>query len=374
MGGVPWGGSEALWSKTAELALEQGHKVFVSVYRWENIPAKITDLKNSGATIHLRDRYNPLLPFLKKLISYVKNKFLKSSDEYKDLWAFKPDVIFISQGNNFDLVVHHYKLYEEIRKRKIVYSLVCHNHSQFSAIPDKNIYPRGKKVFLNAKNVFFVSNRQKNLTERALCTRLNNAELTWNPLNLKEIECLDWPVNKTVQFAVVSSLDSNKGHDTLFEVLSDKKWAERDWYLNIYGEGPGKEYLIDLAKFFKIENKITFHGYVNNISEVWRQNHILLIPSAGEGLPISLCEAMICGRPAVVTDVGGNTEMITENETGFIASAPTVNSFSEALGKAWDSENEWEEMGRKSYDFALKNIDLNSERTLLNLLKEDFQQ
>lgn len=368
MGGASWGGSEALWHKTAELALEQGHQVFASVYRWETIHDKINELMGKGATINFRNRYDPSLPFLGKLNSYIKCNLFKSSSEYRDLWKFRPDTIFINQGNNFDLLVHHYKLFEEVIRNKIPYSIICHNHPQYSAIPDKNIYPRGKEVFLKAKYVFFVSNRQKLLTERSLCTKLNNAVFSWNPLNLKEMRLLDWPVEKTIQFAVVASLDSNKGHDTLFDVLSQKEWQDREWQLNVYGKGVGKDYLHDLAKFFNIADKITFYGYVNNIAEVWKKNHILLIPSAGEGLPISLCEAMICGRPAVVTDVGGNTEMIRENETGFIAPAPTVSSFAEALEKAWRNRDEWEEMGKKAWEFISDKIKFNPHAQLLNLI------
>ncbi|MDC1505577.1 glycosyltransferase [Winogradskyella sp.] len=74
---------------------------------------------------------------------------------------------------------------------------------------------------------------------------------------------------------------------------------------------------------------------------------MFLIPSDGEGLPISLIEAAISGRTAVVTDVGGNTEIIVDNETGFVACAPTPHSFSEALERAWKRKEEWEEMGIK---------------------------
>lgn len=368
MGGAPWGGSEALWNKTAMIALEQGHQVFISVYKWDKIHPKISELQDKGAIVNLRDRYNPSLPFLRKLTSYANNNLLKSSSDFKKLWNFKPDVVLINQGNNFDMLVHHYSLYEEIKKHQVPFFLLCHSHSQYGNIPDSKIYPRGREVFLNAKKVFFVSERQKKLTERVLCINLDNAVITWNPLNLKETRLIEWPKEKVIQFAVVGSLDSNKGHDTLFEVLSQHKWKGRDWHLNIYGEGYGKEYLIDLAEFFKISDRITFHGFVNDIVSVLRKNHILLIPSAGEGLPISLCEAMICGRPAVVTDVGGNTEMIYEGETGFIAEAPTVSSFAEAMERAWTNKNRWEEMAGESHKFASQKIDLESEKKLINIL------
>jgi glycosyltransferase involved in cell wall biosynthesis len=40
--------------------------------------------------------------------------------------------------------------------------------------------------------------------------------------------------------------------------------------------------------------------------------------SSGEGKPLALTEAMLCGRPAVVTDVGGNAELVSDRVTGFV--------------------------------------------------------
>ena len=43
------------------------------------------------------------------------------------------------------------------------------------------------------------------------------------------------------------------------------------------------------------------------------RNHLLVLPSRAEGTPIALVEAMICARPAVVTDVGGNVEWLEDD-------------------------------------------------------------
>lgn len=42
--------------------------------------------------------------------------------------------------------------------------------------------------------------------------------------------------------------------------------------------------------------------------------------SASEGLPVSIMEAMSYGVPALATDVGGNSEIVT-NETGYLVKA-----------------------------------------------------
>jgi glycosyltransferase involved in cell wall biosynthesis len=75
---------------------------------------------------------------------------------------------------------------------------------------------------------------------------------------------------------------------------------------------------------------------------------MLVLPSRYEGRPLSLIEAMWCGRPAVVTDVGGNAELCMDGETGFVAQAPNVPAFSNALEKAWERRTEWQKLGEAS--------------------------
>ena len=51
-------------------------------------------------------------------------------------------------------------------------------------------------------------------------------------------------------------------------------------------------------------------------------------------MPLSLVEAMLCRRPCIATDVGGNRELIRDGVNGFLAKAPTVESLDEAMNRA----------------------------------------
>jgi glycosyltransferase involved in cell wall biosynthesis len=73
---------------------------------------------------------------------------------------------------------------------------------------------------------------------------------------------------------------------------------------------------------------------------------MLVLPSRYEGLPLVLVESMWCGRPAVVTDVAGNTELCLDNETGFVSPAPTVSLLAETLERAWNRRADWQRMGQ----------------------------
>jgi len=73
---------------------------------------------------------------------------------------------------------------------------------------------------------------------------------------------------------------------------------------------------------------------------------MLVLPSRYEGLPLALVEAMWCGRPALVTDVGGNAELCLDGKTGFVAEAPVVSSVARALERAWSERHDWFRLGQ----------------------------
>ncbi|MDQ6814013.1 MAG: glycosyltransferase family 4 protein [Bacteroidota bacterium] len=350
MGGTSWGGSEVLWHALANYALGQKDQVFVSIYYWGALHEKVKVLQTKGAIINTRKRYNSNAHLKERIVRFIRKRKPSLDRDYQAIIDFRPNSVFISQGDSFDLAVHHRPLYNLLRQHKIPYSFVCHNHAQYSFIPPPDIFPGAVEIFQNARKVYFVSERQWKITERRLATIIKNGAFTWNPLNLQlPTAPLKWPNEELICLAIVGSLGGTKGQDTVLEVLSEKQWETRNWRLNIYGSGDGLIYLQSLASFYKIEDKVHFKGYEKDILHLWSENHLLLIGSAGEGLPISLAEAMACGRAAVVTDVGGNTELITEGENGFIAVSPTAGAFSSALENAWKNKQNWKQMGALAF-------------------------
>src|SRR5262249_12957331 len=111
----------------------------------------------------------------------------------------------------------------------------------------------------------------------------------------------------------------------------------------------GRGYMEDgmrrLAARLSLDGRVSFCGHVSNIEKIWADHHALILPSRFEGLPVALVEAMLCARPAIVTNVGGNAELIEDGRSGFVATAPTTNHLSEAMERAWSRRAEWRDMG-----------------------------
>jgi glycosyltransferase involved in cell wall biosynthesis len=178
---------------------------------------------------------------------------------------------------------------------------------------------------------------------------LPNAEVAWNPYNVSSEPSPDWPAETGIwRLACVARIDVGaKGQDLLLQILARPEWRSRPIELSFFGEGSHELALRRVVEALQLEN-VHFRGHVSDIRTIWKQNHLLTLPSRYEGLPLALVEAMWCARPAVVTDVGGNAELCLDNETGFVAPAANVSSFALALERAWDRRKDWVRMGQKA--------------------------
>lgn len=93
-----------------------------------------------------------------------------------------------------------------------------------------------------------------------------------------------------------------------------------DCYLVIAGQGEDEENLKSMVQELGIADKVKFIGLRFDLPEIYQLLEVFLLTSFSEGISVTLLEAMASGVPAVVTDVGGNREVVVDGETGFLVS------------------------------------------------------
>jgi glycosyltransferase involved in cell wall biosynthesis len=267
---------------------------------------------------------------------------LRHQRSYGRLKRFKPDLVIISQGHNSG-GLNWAKI---CREASIPYVLIVHCNSEHWWFEDREV-EEAAASYRSAQKVFCVSRSNLNLLRMQLGDPMQNGEIVWNPYKVSTESIPAWPVeNGRWRLACVARLDpAAKGQELLLQVLARPEWRARPIELNVFGEGPHELALRRLAGMLQL-NDVHFRGQVSDIKAIWEQNHLLVLPSRYEGLPLVLVEAMWCGRPAVVTDVAGNTEVCVDNETGFVAPAPTVALLADTLQRAWDRREDWQRMGQ----------------------------
>jgi glycosyltransferase involved in cell wall biosynthesis len=332
-----WGGSEELWSQTAVQLKRAGHDVQASVAYRPRLSDKITLLAKQGIRLEIYPSYR--IGMARRIWNKLTLRYRRS---YGRMKRFKPDLVIISQGHNSG-GLNWAKI---CREASVPYVLIVHCNSEHWWFEDREV-EEAAASYKSAQKVFCVSRSNLNLLRMQLGDPMQNGEIVWNPYKVSAESIPAWPVeNGRWRLACVARLDpAAKGQELLLQVLARPEWRARPIELNVFGEGPHEFALRRLAGMLQL-NDVHFHGQVSDIKAIWEQNHLLVLPSRYEGLPLVLVEAMWCGRPAVVTDVAGNTEVCVDNETGFVAAAPTVALLADALQRAWDRREDWQRMGQ----------------------------
>lgn len=365
----PWGGSEELWYASAAEALSSGHRVIISAFDCGFISSKTKNLIDKGAIPDLRIgsiTKNISLPaYFKKRIKRAYQK--KIGNPFSNLFKYKPDVVLYI-GTAYS-IYEDKKLLALIIKNKTVFFI----NSQLNYELNYAISSREKRVvskaYRLAKKIFFVSEKNRLVAEKHLGHSIPNGMVIRNPVNISSTEIIPFPLTDKMYFAMVGRLQIvHKGQDIVLQILSTDKWKNRNWHLNIFGNGEDEDHLKQIAESNGLNDKIHFHGNVNDIRNIWEDNHILLMPSHMEGMPLAIVEAMLCGRTCVATDVGGITEWIEEDKSGFISENDTLLSFAKTLEKAWNNKGKWESMGISAHHRAMDLYDLHAGKTLLELM------
>jgi glycosyltransferase involved in cell wall biosynthesis len=351
MGGGIWGGSEELWYQTALHLHSLGHEVAVSVYRFPKPPPAIETLKQRGVLVQQRNRGRPTLL---RRIQHRLRGMIAPDAELIDLSflirSLRPDYICASNGIGIDLI----EGLELIAASGVPWCNISQCGIEWSWPTDSQA-TRARQLFATSTHWFFVAERNRQLFETQWGIRLERTEIVRNPFKVNITNALPWPLeNNTVRLACVARHDPVcKGQDLLLEVLAQTKWRDRPIRLSLFGEGERSLLIHRLVDRLGLSDRVDFHGHVDSIEDIWRTHHALILPSRHEGLPLALVEAALCGRPAIVTDVGGNSELIANGISGFIAPAPTVACLDDSLEHAWTRCTEWPSMGLAARKRAL---------------------
>jgi L-malate glycosyltransferase len=159
--------------------------------------------------------------------------------------------------------------------------------------------------------------------------------------------------NEIFTISLVGALVEGKRQDLAIIACSKLIKMGYDVHLNIIGEKPPwhsdeyKHFLLSLVNKEDIAKSVTFTGWVENPSDYLINSHVFILPSETEGLPLSIIEAMALSLPCISTNVGGVTELIENDETGFVINVNAIDELTEKLKILMDNPILCEKLGQK---------------------------
>ena len=337
-----WGGSEELWSQAALKLAAQGFGVTASGYNSSPLHHRVQALVRGGIDVQPRVYSFPLSQRLWRKVIGRHDEYLTA--EVRRLIKTQSFVLAVTSAGGATSPV---ELLELLRQKKLPFVTIGQANTE-NWWPDDALADRYRNVLPAALKCYFVSKGNLSLFEKQIGCQLLNTEIARNPFNVSFNASPPWPVcgDGRIRFACVGRLHPiSKGQDLLLEALATSDWSNRNWVLTLYGEGPMKDSLQRLADRLGLRERVVFAGHSSNIEDIWASNHVLVMPSRIEGLPLALVEASLCGRPAIATSIAGHPEVIEDGVSGFLAKAPSVPSVQEALEKFWACRSEAANIG-----------------------------
>ena len=142
----------------------------------------------------------------------------------------------------------------------------------------------------------------------------------------------------------------HKGFDLLIEAFNIFAKNNKEWTLDIVGEGVEEPLYRKMIADYKLGGRITLHPFTNNIQQYYTNAQVYVLSSRWEGFGLVLVEAMAHGLPIVSSDLPTSKEIM--GDFGMYFTNGNVNELTEQLHKA--TEIEWNKKSEEAFQIARK--------------------
>lgn len=320
-------------------------------------------------------------PYIKKVPKEVELKYLFKNHFFVRLlgyfqkkysWSFFLEYAFKKKTNKFyDTAISFidsnftdllFLLNDKTKKISWVHSSYLSNHNYSKYLNKKNYLNKLiDKRYKKLDKIVFVSKECKNEFEAVLGS-FNNMEIIYNIFDeqyLKHKATEKLSTKDTFTFTAVGSLIPVKGYDLLIESAKILRNKSFKFKIEIIGNGYKEQELKNKVKKLKLSKEVDFLGYLANPYAYINRADVFVMTSVSEALPSALIEAMIIGKPVLITDTTGCREVIEYGKYGMMTER-TPEAFAEKMIECIKNPKILEEYVKlsliKAQEFSKENI------------------
>lgn len=131
----------------------------------------------------------------------------------------------------------------------------------------------------------------------------------------------------------IGNLYRTKGYEFLINAAKIMENYKKNLKFIIVGDGSEKQELASLIKQLNLSSSVLLAGRINDSAKLLKAFDIYICSSVKEGLSYTIIEAMSAGLPIIATKVGGNEELITDNQEGLIIRPANSEELAKAIIK-----------------------------------------
>ncbi len=275
-------------------------------------------LRSSGFKVHVIDQMRTTINPIMDIIALVKIIFL--------VFKYKPDLIHCHSAKAGMLG----RISAFISRTPWVYTVHGWGWRGLSGLKCRLIIFIEKILkHIPGGTYIFVANDVMNDGRRVVGIDPINSKVIYN--GVSEIESNEFPSGDGYTIVMPARVSSAKDHETLiqgFELFNCVKSR-----LILCGTGTDAPGFIAFAKHLAPTafGRISFIGQSSNVEGIYSQCDVFALVSNFEALPLSIIEAMSCGKPIIATAVGGIPELIENGRNGILVRLKCVDDVVAAL-------------------------------------------
>lgn len=329
LGGLRIGGYEVLSVKIAnELAKRKNEVALISL----SADSKIVERVSANVKIHF-------------VIRKFKYDFSIIFRIFRILRKFEPDIVLSCAFFVYFIVKFSSFLYA--KKSKSI--LAIHMTKPFDRRDDRwnRIYTFFAKPFND--NYIAIHKSQIDFYNKQYGLPKNRFTLIHSGVDTKYFHPIETANNQNdgiFRIAHVASLKPLKDQWTLLKAMVELDKIYKTWELMI--AGADQVNILPKYRDFVSQNKLTtkikFLGPVKDPRELLKNSDVFVLTSLTEALPLAVIEAIAMGLPCIVTNVGGNPDIIEDCKEGFLVKPGDYKAIAQCLKFLIDNPNKRKEI------------------------------
>lgn len=175
---------------------------------------------------------------------------------------------------------------------------------------------------------------------------------------------INWGITDTLRIISCGALVPKKGFHVLIHTCYELYCRKINIRCDIFGEGPQKDYLMNLAK--KVPCPILFHGVYSqkDLPRILKDADIFVLSCIQDplskdmdGIPVVLMEAMAAKIPVVSTRLSGIPELVEHRQTGLLANPGNINDLADCIELLTDDQTLRERLTKAAYIRVINEYD-----------------
>jgi glycosyltransferase involved in cell wall biosynthesis len=238
------------------------------------------------------------------------------------------------------------------------------------------------KIVLNSSNKIIALTPSQAKILIKLGADPNKLSIIPNGLDLNKFQIADNMENFNIKYRAfgkklilyVGSLIPRKG---LYYLIKAMSYVKSDANLLIVGDSiQGSHHYKDIVKRLVFEEKlknIIFLGRLSNqeLSKLYNNVDLFILPSLSEGLPLTLLEAMAYRKCVLATNIPGNLDVIKNNQNGMLFNAGDFLDLAKKIDYLLDNHELRKQLGNEARRDVEENYEWNK---VLNKILDVYEE